>query len=341
MKSFPFYQQPDTMILKLVCTCFFIVIIFNAKAQQKNISITNNNTIAIQKAPRTKLVKLPNADADKAIEIQDAIAGSFNVSLGYGLIRSQLDSNTGYQIIEENSAWFKFIVKHDTALVFDIVSADNRDDYDFVLFKCMEENWDGKMKQLKMVRFCVTACNSTNGMTGLSRFIAGNKIGNGFTSSDYASALPVKAGETYYLMVNFSQVCINMRGAKQSGFTIYFYETNPQRKPVVLNNIFFETNKAVLKTESFPELDKLVSVLNKSQMVIDIRGHTDNEGDEKKNQLLSEERAKAVVDYLVSKQINKNRLFYKGFGSSKPIASNNTKEGRQKNRRVEFVKSMY
>ncbi|HET7818966.1 MAG TPA: OmpA family protein, partial [Bacteroidia bacterium] len=125
------------------------------------------------------------------------------------------------------------------------------------------------------------------------------------------------------------------------GFMIYFYDYNPQRKPVVLNNLLFETGKAILQKESFPELDKLAGTLLLSQAVIEIRGHTDNIGNEKDNQKLSEERAKAVVDYLISKKINKQRLHYKGFGSTQSVAPNTTEEGRQKNRRVEFVKMMY
>ena len=72
-------------------------------------------------------------------------------------------------------------------------------------------------------------------------------------------------------------------------------------------------------------------------MKIEIRGYTDNTGDELKNKMLSEGRAKAVVDYLVSKQIDRDRLSYKGLGSKQPIASNKTEEGKQKNRRVEFI----
>jgi outer membrane protein OmpA-like peptidoglycan-associated protein len=182
-------------------------------------------------------------------------------------------------------------------------------------------------------------CISKSGLTGLSEYAMSTEIGAG-PGPAYVSSIHVKAGETYYLMVDFGQEYLS-EGRSPAGFKIYFYNYYPKRKPIVLNNIFFETGKSVLQKESFPELDKLVLMLAKSQMVIEVRGHTDNAGDEKKNQLLSEERAKAVVDYLVSNKINKKRLFYKGFGSTKPIATNATQEGRQKNRRVEFIKVMY
>ena len=72
-------------------------------------------------------------------------------------------------------------------------------------------------------------------------------------------------------------------------------------------------------------------------MKIEIIGHTDNKGEGIMNQELSEERAKAVFNYLISKNIPSQRLSYRGLGSSKPIASNETEAGRKKNRRVEFV----
>ncbi len=104
-----------------------------------------------------------------------------------------------------------------------------------------------------------------------------------------------------------------------------------------IKNINFETGKAKLMTKSLPELDKLAKYLNKnSEIKIQINGHTDNVGTEKFNKHLSENRAKAVKNYLVSKGIQENRITYKGFGSSQPIATNYTQKGREKNRRVEF-----
>ncbi len=89
------------------------------------------------------------------------------------------------------------------------------------------------------------------------------------------------------------------------------------------------------------ELDKLIDYLNKNKnTTIEIFGHTDNTGAEEKNKILSAARAKAVADYLISKGIEKSRTSYKGYGSTMPIAKNDTEEGRQKNRRVEFVIKM-
>jgi outer membrane protein OmpA-like peptidoglycan-associated protein len=74
-----------------------------------------------------------------------------------------------------------------------------------------------------------------------------------------------------------------------------------------------------------------------SSFKIAIHGHTDDQGDEASNLVLSENRAKSVVEYLVSQGISKNRLSFKGFGESKPKVPNTTAEGRAKNRRTEFL----
>lgn len=108
---------------------------------------------------------------------------------------------------------------------------------------------------------------------------------------------------------------------------------------VGLNSIFFDFEKAVLKPESFPELDRIVDLMNtKPTMSIEVHGHTDNIGSHAHNQKLSQKRASAVKEYLLSKAINASRVTSKGFGETKPIVSNDDeKAGREFNRRVEFV----
>ncbi len=106
---------------------------------------------------------------------------------------------------------------------------------------------------------------------------------------------------------------------------------------ITLNNIFFDFDKSVLKSDSYPELDRLVKYLNEyPETKIQVRGHTDSVGPEAYNLGLSERRAKAVVKYLTGKAIASNRVEVKWFGEAKPIESNATKEGRMANRRVEF-----
>jgi outer membrane protein OmpA-like peptidoglycan-associated protein len=106
---------------------------------------------------------------------------------------------------------------------------------------------------------------------------------------------------------------------------------------MVLNNIFFETNKATIKPESEGELELLANLLIENPTIrLEISGHTDNVGSYRANQKLSEARAKSVVEYLVAKGVGSSRLEYKGYAFNQPVADNNTPEGRAQNRRVEF-----
>lgn len=105
-----------------------------------------------------------------------------------------------------------------------------------------------------------------------------------------------------------------------------------------LNNIFFDVGKASLRPESYPELDRLAGLMTQnSKMQIEISGHTDNVGSDEANLKLSEDRSKAVTEYLVSLGIKTERILYKGYGETKPLASNDNEEGKQLNRRVEFT----
>jgi len=107
---------------------------------------------------------------------------------------------------------------------------------------------------------------------------------------------------------------------------------------IPLHSILFNTGTYVIRDESVPELDRLVSFLQKKPEVkLEISGHTDKSGTESDNFILSTNRAKAICQYLESKGISKSRLVSKGYGSSKPKELNTTYENRQKNRRVEFL----
>ena len=112
----------------------------------------------------------------------------------------------------------------------------------------------------------------------------------------------------------------------------------PEEKAIILKNVFFDTDKADLKPQSRAELNKLKLLLTENPtMRIEIRGHTDNVGADKDNQILSEKRAKAVKDYLSQNGIAADRLLSKGLGKIVPIDTNDTEQGRQNNRRTEFV----
>ena len=106
---------------------------------------------------------------------------------------------------------------------------------------------------------------------------------------------------------------------------------------VVLKNIFFDINKYDLRPESQVELDEVLQLLKDNPTVtIQINGHTDNVGKPADNLLLSENRAKAVINYLKSKAVDAKRLSFKGWGETQPVADNKTEEGRAKNRRTEL-----
>jgi OOP family OmpA-OmpF porin len=104
-----------------------------------------------------------------------------------------------------------------------------------------------------------------------------------------------------------------------------------------MKTVQFETDSTSLRSESKPILDQVVKVLQENPMYhLRIKGHTDNIGEEQKNQLLSENRAKSCYEYLINQGISPDRLSYAGFGKSMPIADNKKTSGRSKNRRVEF-----
>lgn len=106
---------------------------------------------------------------------------------------------------------------------------------------------------------------------------------------------------------------------------------------VVLKNVFYDTKKTDLKPESISELDNVVRLMNENpNMKVQINGYTDNIGTPADNLKLSNGRALSVVNYLIAKGVKKERLSYKGFGETKPVATNETEAGRAMNRRTEL-----
>jgi len=106
----------------------------------------------------------------------------------------------------------------------------------------------------------------------------------------------------------------------------------------ILAGVKFDTDKAEIKTVYAANIDKVVDILNENPDIkIEVQGHTDNIASKEYNQKLSEKRADAVSDYLINNGIAADRVSKKGFGLTKPIASNNTEEGRANNRRVQLM----
>ncbi|HEX5001927.1 MAG TPA: OmpA family protein [Bacteroidia bacterium] len=115
-------------------------------------------------------------------------------------------------------------------------------------------------------------------------------------------------------------------------------EAAEQGSKVILKNVFFDTNEFALKASSNSELDKLVAFLQSNPgVLVEISGHTDSTGDKQKNKILSENRAKTVYQYLINKGIPATSMRFAGYGDSKPVAGNDTEEGRAMNRRTEFT----
>ncbi len=131
--------------------------------------------------------------------------------------------------------------------------------------------------------------------------------------------------------------CPNVKGsAKNNGCPIVSAKNKAVLKKAV-HGIQFETNNAVIKTSSYPILNKVVTMMKKNPSYkLHISGHTDNVGKPAQNMKLSKERAAAVVKYLTKKGIKSSRLRSDGFGGTKPVASNKTEKGKAMNRRVDF-----
>ena len=158
----------------------------------------------------------------------------------------------------------------------------------------------------------------------------------------FSTQLP--AGDKYDIYImgfkdSVSQNVLEIPSLKPNSFFKSSFKVNLQFEPpktFVLNNVEFDFGKSSLRTESFRTLDDLVEYLKrKPNERIEIGGHTDNIGSDEKNLVLSLERAKSIVAYLVAKGIDNNRLVAKGYGAEEPIEENDTEEGRQKNRRTE------
>lgn len=169
------------------------------------------------------------------------------------------------------------------------------------------------------------------------------------TESDGVFMVCIPAGESYALNVSkqgyvfysanftldtFSKADAFVMDVRLQKISV---ESNIPHKPVILNNIFFDSGSSGLKSESQYELRKLLSMLQENPVVkIQVNGHTDDIGNDADNLKLSENRAKAVCDYLIKNGISSDRLSFKGYGELKPLLPNKDEQSRQKNRRTEF-----
>lgn len=177
--------------------------------------------------------------------------------------------------------------------------------------------------------------------------LASDKVENSAYSSDFDGSflICIQPGKEYSLTVThpgylfYSQhfALSEIKEASKPYILTIQLQKIKKDNAVILNNIFFETGSYVLLDRSVSELDRLVELLkNNPTLKIKISGHTDNQGDDKMNILLSENRANAVVEFLIKAGISPSRLSSSGYGKTMPIDTNDTDEGRAKNRRTEF-----
>jgi outer membrane protein OmpA-like peptidoglycan-associated protein len=165
---------------------------------------------------------------------------------------------------------------------------------------------------------------------------------NGATGK-YTVILP--AGKNYAITTNAEGYLFNSKNINVPKFNKYkeIRDTTLLQAPkvgavIVLNNVFFDVNKATLRPESIQELDRLVKILETHPEIrIQISGHTDSDGDDEWNMKLSANRAKSVVKYLNTRGVDITRMVYAGYGETKPVVANTTPENKQKNRRTEFM----
>jgi OmpA-OmpF porin, OOP family len=164
------------------------------------------------------------------------------------------------------------------------------------------------------------------------------------TDKDGFAEVLVPIGQTYdliYLSLGRRNVAAKVQVRNEPRLNLKLtmrYEREESTKPFVLDDVQFATGKATIKPDSFPRLDAMVEFMtHKKAARIEISGHTDNSGKKAVNKKLSQQRADAVRDYLISKGIEADRIEAVGYGDEKPIAPNDTSEGRQKNRRIEAI----
>ena len=162
------------------------------------------------------------------------------------------------------------------------------------------------------------------------------------TDSEGYSEVLVPVGKTYditYLSLGRREIAATVPVADEPSQSVKLtlrYKREVAPKPLILEGVNFDTAKATIRPESFSHLDAVVDfMVHKKNARVEISGHTDNVGNAQANKTLSEKRAQACRNYIVSKGIDKKRLDAVGFGDEHPVAPNDTDEGRQRNRRIE------
>ena len=222
---------------------------------------------------------------------------------------------------------------------------------------CLELFFVHKNRPLKQLSGIVISCDNQSPLAGAAINIIdtiNNKViftqqtnadgSYAFTVEDFLPLKAVANADGYTTNSQQITVPLNEDTAAITAPVLCLTKIITPEAPVVLENVYYDFNKATLQETSFTSLDKLVDLLTANPaMHIELSAHTDSKGKAAFNQRLSEARAKSCVDYLVSKGIDASRLTYIGYGATQPVAPNTLEdgsdnpEGRQKNRRTAFT----
>ena len=212
-------------------------------------------------------------------------------------------------------------------------------------------------KKLSYVRFKVIHAQTKQSLQAEIKMQIGQEQKRNSTLADGSLLLPLVQGQSYALQIEKTGFVFyserfewQENSTKQEPIEVEIplqplpekikkpEKPKGQAQPIVLKNVFFATGSAALLPSSANELQELQKLLEqRPDLNIELRGHTDNEGEAQANLDLSKRRAEAVKHYLVERGIKAERLSTQGYGQTLPIAPNDSPEGRQKNRRTEFL----
>ncbi|MCG8582792.1 MAG: OmpA family protein [Bacteroidales bacterium] len=254
--------------------------------------------------------------------------------------------NLGYPLNTENDEIGLVITAKGDLGYFSSDGLHERDDKDIYQFTIPQQIRPTPVTYIKGKVFDNETSEVLSADIRINKLTNGELAVNAFTaphSGEFLFCLP--AGDTYALNIqkegylfysdNFD-VKSKASIEKPQVLNVYLSKIK-EGASFILRNVFFASDSYELKPESHVELDYVVRLLQlNTSVIIEIGGHTDNEGSASYNQILSEKRAKAVCDYLISKGIPEDQLMYNGYGFSQPVADNKTDDGRAKNRRTEL-----
>jgi outer membrane protein OmpA-like peptidoglycan-associated protein len=213
------------------------------------------------------------------------------------------------------------------------------------LVKILEVKHDLQSAHNKLVVISGKVVNSKTG-TGLNSriYFKSDSLYSTSSSADGVFRLTIPATKIYNIEVQADHFVNLSERLDIHTFELKNLEMNFKLQPIEvgavinLKNILFYMGTTSLLEESFPELDVVIDFLKSNPKIeIELNGHTDNRGDARKNLVLSQQRVERIRSYLISKGVNSRRIKGKGFGGTKPIATNDSEEARKLNRRVEFV----